>query len=121
MSRYAISHCGKVYSWGQGRYAVLGHNDGEQNHIMPARIRGFPEDSIVRRITCGRWHCAALVGRHQVFLWGRNHCGQLGLGFLSRACVTPVKILLEPDEDCLLSVRDLAAGTNTIVRFEYVR
>ena len=43
------------------------------------------------------------------------------VGFLSRACVTPVKILLEPDEDCLLSVRDLAAGTNTIVRFEYVR
>lgn len=113
---YAISHCGKVYSWGQGRYAVLGHNDGEQNHIMPARIRGFPEDSIVRRITCGRWHCAALVDRHQVFLWGRNHCGQLGLGFLSRACVTPVKILLEPDEDCLLSVRDLAAGeAHTVV------
>mmetsp|Transcript_13807 Transcript_13807/g.42811 ORF Transcript_13807/g.42811 Transcript_13807/m.42811 type:complete len:102 (+) Transcript_13807:567-872(+) len=83
---------------------------------MPARIRGFPEDSIVRRITCGRWHCAALVDRHQVFLWGRNHCGQLGLGFLSRACVTPVKILLEPDEDCLLSVRDLAAGeAHTVV------
>ena len=64
----------------------------------------------MRRVSCGRWHCAALVQSGEVFLWGRNHYGQLGIGVVSRACASPVAVVLQPFEKCSLFIRDVAAG-----------
>mmetsp|Transcript_31055 Transcript_31055/g.96072 ORF Transcript_31055/g.96072 Transcript_31055/m.96072 type:complete len:219 (+) Transcript_31055:363-1019(+) len=106
---YAISERGEAYSWGQGRYGALGHDDDERNHTKPTRLVGF-QTTPMRRLACGRWHCAALVGVNQIFLWGRNHCGQLGIGFISRACSTPVAIVLDSEQHSNLLARDVAAG-----------
>ena len=108
-NRYAISERGEAYSWGQGRYGALGHDDDERNHTKPTRLVGF-QTTPMRRLACGRWHCAALVGVNQIFLWGRNHCGQLGIGFISRACSTPVAIVLDSEQHSNLLARDVAAG-----------
>lgn len=110
--------CGEAYSWGRGRYGTLGHDDGEQNHSVPTRIRGLKGNLVVSRITCGRWHCMVLLEDNKLLSWGRNHRGQLGLGFVSRACAKPVAIELEPGERRLPIVRDVAAGIQ--IRVEYV-
>ncbi|EGB03346.1 hypothetical protein AURANDRAFT_5571, partial [Aureococcus anophagefferens] len=70
-----------VYSWGRGRYGALGHDDNETNHMVPARIQGFKRNAIISRIACGRWHSVALANSRELVCWGRNHSGQLGLGF----------------------------------------
>ena len=108
--RYAACTRGGIYSWGRGRYGALGHDDNEKNHPEPTRIQGLKAGIIVRRIACGRWHCIVLTNRCRLLGWGRNHAGQLGLGFVSRACTKPVIIELEPGERRLPSVRDVATG-----------
>ncbi|EGB03415.1 hypothetical protein AURANDRAFT_72734 [Aureococcus anophagefferens] len=94
-SRYAISSLGDLYAWGRGRYGALGHDDGEQSHTLPTRLQGLKANT-VNRIACGRWHCVALMSNDQLLTWGRNHCGQIGIGSVSRACTRPVLIELEP-------------------------
>jgi len=82
----------------------------DKNYELPARVQGL-SSSIICRIACGRWHCIALAKSHSLFVWGRNHAGQLGLGFLSRSCASPAIILLEPqNKKKSLAVCDVAAG-----------
>ena len=107
--RYAISSLGDLYAWGRGRYGALGHDDGEQSHTLPTRLQGLKANT-VNRIACGRWHCVALMSNDQLLTWGRNHCGQIGIGSVSRACTRPVLIELEPGGGRSPSVRDVASG-----------
>lgn len=116
MYRYAVSAHGEAYSWGRGRYGTLGHDDGEQNHAVPTRIRGLKSNLVVSRIASGRWHCVVLLNDNQILSWGRNHRGQLGLGFVSRANSKPAAIELEPGERLMPIVRDVAAGIRTANR-----
>ena len=109
--RFAICEQGTVYSWGRGRYGALGHDDNETNHMVPARIQGFKRNVIISRIACGRWHSVALANSRELVCWGRNHSGQLGLGFVSRACAKPTAIELEPGERHTPLIHDIAAGT----------
>lgn len=106
---YAISSLGDPYAWGRGRYGALGHDDGEQSHTLPTRLQGLKANT-VNRIACGRWHCVALMSNDQLLTWGRNHCGQIGIGSVSRACTRPVLIELEPGGGRSPSVRDVASG-----------
>jgi len=108
--RFAICEQGTVYSWGRGRYGALGHDDNETNHMVPARIQGFKRNAIISRIACGRWHSVALANSRELVCWGRNHSGQLGLGFVSRACAKPTAIELEPGERHTPLIHDIAAG-----------
>ena len=94
-----------------GRYGALGHDDNETNHMVPARIQGFKKNAIISRIACGRWHSVALANSRELVCWGRNHSGQLGLGFVSRACAKPTAIELEPGERHTPLIHDIAAGT----------
>lgn len=113
--RYAISSLGDLYAWGRGRYGALGHDDGEQSHTLPTRLQGLKANT-VNRIACGRWHCVALMSNDQLLTWGRNHCGQIGIGSVSRACTRPVLIELEPGGGRSPSVRDVASGeAHTVV------
>ena len=75
---FAITGSGELYSWGRGRYGCLGHG-GEANESIPRLVERF--DRIrVKQVACGRWHCLLLTKTGSIFSWGRNHCGQLGLG-----------------------------------------
>ena len=105
---------GDLYSWGRGRYGVLGHDDGEQSHELPARLRWLKADTAVNRLACGRWHCIALMNNNRLFSWGRNDRGQLGIGCVSRASTNLVAIELEPGEGRLPNVQDIASGVSDL-------
>ena len=113
--RFAVCTRGIAYSWGRGQYGVLGHDDKEKDHPIPARIRGLNAKIVVARVACGRWHCIALSGVSGLYCWGRNQMGQLGLGYTSRACAAPTAVELEPGGQCPALIRDIAAGTFTQV------
>ena len=54
----------------------------------------FPGDSIVRiaSVACGGEHIFAISKSNELFGWGRNEEGQLGLGFLSTMVYEPTLI-----------------------------
>lgn len=69
---------GEVYSFGCGSFGRLGH--GDHNHQSLPRIVVAMRGKVVTQISAGGWFSLALSDKGQVFSWGCNRYGQLGLG-----------------------------------------
>jgi alpha-tubulin suppressor-like RCC1 family protein len=68
---------GEVYSWGSNNFGQIG-NECNDNQITPFKVNGF-RGKKVSMISCGSHHSLALTECGQVYSWGRNEFGQLGL------------------------------------------
>lgn len=73
----------QVYSWGFG---LLGFGPNIQQCIKPTKIpevlfglNDFQPDNIVVNIFCGVSHSAVVTSKGDLFSWGRNRNGCLGL------------------------------------------
>jgi len=69
-----------IYAWGSNLYGQIGN--GKYGHdeyqLMPYHL-GFGGQK-VKAISCGFWHSMALTEAGNVFSWGWNYYGQLGIG-----------------------------------------
>ena len=73
----AITNQGHVYSWGLGYYGCLGHGN-ETSHSTPKLIEALRDVTIVT--ACGGTaHSLAIASDGRMYVWGRDHLGQLGL------------------------------------------
>ena len=69
---------GKVYSFGSNSGGHLGLNDNSiQKTNIPTLIRSIPE---IRRIECGDDYSMCIDVNDDLWLFGENYYGQLGLG-----------------------------------------
>ena len=87
----ALTECGKVYSWGQGRRKMwfgldylfpptgaLGH--GNSQHLSkPKRINAF-DGMEITHISSGNSFATALNSDGELYVWGRGEYGTLGTG-----------------------------------------
>eukprot|EP00210_Caulerpa_lentillifera_P001329 g1279.t1 len=69
-----------VYTWGSNASGQLGHDDHSISHSSIPRPIGTFHDKMVTQVVCGRSHTLAVTAQSQVFAWGANNYGQLGLG-----------------------------------------
>ena len=69
---------GRVYTWGLGYYGTLGHGN-ESSLAIPKRVEGIPHTTRITGGGAGANHSIALTSDGSVYVWGRDHCGQLGL------------------------------------------
>ena len=92
-STVGVTDEGKLYSWGSNDYGQLGISDQTAEMLKtPAGIyfRSVPyfisslRHVFVVAITSGTYHFAVLSDKGQVFLWGSNSEGQLGMGDFSQ-------------------------------------
>ena len=59
---------------------IFGTFDSVNNRILsPTLIREFEEIKGITSISCGNYHALALTQQGEVYAWGRNYSGQLGL------------------------------------------
>ena len=75
----AVSEDGKLWTWGNGRYGCLGHSN--QNHqSVPKVVEYFVENDIVI-VSCvgGSNHSAVISANGELFMFGRNFGGELGI------------------------------------------
>ncbi|XP_065152323.1 probable E3 ubiquitin-protein ligase HERC4 isoform X1 [Paramisgurnus dabryanus] len=82
----ALNDKGQVFAWGLGSDGQLGLANTEERVRVPRTVKSLSEVSITQ-VTCGYWHSLALARGGQVFSWGQNKYGQLGLG-KQGACVS---------------------------------
>ncbi|XP_039606091.1 probable E3 ubiquitin-protein ligase HERC3 isoform X1 [Polypterus senegalus] len=75
----ALNEKGQVFSWGSGRYGQLGLGTEEEVVRVPRLIKKLCEHRITQA-ACGSQHCIVLSKDGQLFAWGQNTNGQLGLG-----------------------------------------
>ena len=101
----ATSRDGEVYAWGKGAYGVLGVDD-ERDQASPV-LSGLEPSFRARKVACGRWHVLVLSRSGKVYSFGRNHLGQLGLGFKSSAEAKPSLVSFDDD---FIKVVDISAG-----------
>ena len=105
-STVGVTDKGQVYSWGSNDYGQLGISDqtaemvktpaGLYYRSVPYFISSFRNVFIVA-VTAGSYHFAALSDMGQVFLWGSNSEGQLGMGdFSQRNLPVPLDYFISP-------------------------
>ncbi|XP_069834418.1 probable E3 ubiquitin-protein ligase HERC3 isoform X3 [Dendropsophus ebraccatus] len=75
----ALSSQGQLFSWGAGSEGQLGHSTTEPSVPVPRQIKKLNQQKILQ-VSCGNQHCLALSDDGQLFTWGQNNHGQLGLG-----------------------------------------
>ncbi|KAF7997404.1 hypothetical protein HCN44_005975 [Aphidius gifuensis] len=88
-SSMAVTKCGEVYAWGNNSVGQLGIGT-YINQLNPMKVSGLTGTVIVR-VVCGYSHTMALSDEGDLYVWGGNGYGQLGVGTKSNTCV-PVKL-----------------------------
>jgi alpha-tubulin suppressor-like RCC1 family protein len=70
---------GKLFAWGSNGYGQLGISPGVSTTNSPTLV-----DDTQTWISCfaGAFHSFAVNSNGELFAWGKNHKGQLGLGHL---------------------------------------
>lgn len=100
----AIDRNGKVYSWGEGQlillslslssylssnvasftfllfftgeHGKLGHGNNTTQKV-PKLISGL-NDKVIKQVSCGNRHSAAVTSDNQLYTWGEGEYGRLG-------------------------------------------
>ena len=83
----------EVYVWGDNDEGQLGlgHNQSQNSpqKFAPMQMnrreggtseRGKLNLPNIKQIICGSYHTIALTNSNEIWVWGYNNCGQLGLG-----------------------------------------
>ncbi|KAF7831165.1 PH, RCC1 and FYVE domains-containing protein 1 isoform X1 [Senna tora] len=80
-----VSSCGRLFTYGDGTFGVLGHGDS-QSVSQPKEVESL-KGLWVRSVACGSWHTAAIVevmvdrfryNTGKLFTWGDGDEGVLG-------------------------------------------
>lgn len=104
---YVITKRGHVYSWGFGKFGILGHGDS-LTLSMPRQITSL-QRFVIKKVTCGGFHALAMTDENTLFSWGRNHKGQLGIGYESPEELSPRPVTF-PANVSRAVVLDIASG-----------
>ncbi|NWU93491.1 RCBT2 protein, partial [Upupa epops] len=70
---------GEVYTWGYNNSGQVG-SGSTANQPIPRRVTSCLQNKIVVNIACGQMCSMAVVENGEVYVWGYNGNGQLGLG-----------------------------------------
>jgi|EP00942_MAST-04A_sp_MAST-4A-sp1_P001101 alpha-tubulin suppressor-like RCC1 family protein len=96
----ALDEHGGVWTWGKGEYGRLGN--GEVGNVpTPEPVELF-EEIPVKFVNSGEHHSCAIDDEGQVWLWGRNERGQLGIGgglTMDMYCIESFPTELAANED----------------------
>lgn len=108
----ALTKTGELFTWGSA--ALTGH-DNDQNKHQPAPLFQFSGNSSVVQARCGGLHTCIVTRSGEVYCWGSNEGGQLGLvGELAiKECIRTPQLVTALAEH---NVTDVACGeTHTVV------
>ena len=100
----AVNSYGTVFAWGRNNEGQLGNGttDDSDVPVQVTHVAGFTD---IVAVAGGNDHSLALKSNGDVFAWGDNNSGQLGLGFNSNREETPQQTLID-------NVIAIAAGSD---------
>ncbi|MGH0126523.1 UNVERIFIED_CONTAM: hypothetical protein FKN15_028894 [Acipenser sinensis] len=74
-----ITHSDEVYAWGYNNCGQVG-SGSTANQPSPRKVSNLLQNKVVVSITCGQTSSMAVLDNGEVYGWGYNGNGQLGLG-----------------------------------------
>ncbi|KAK8730688.1 hypothetical protein OTU49_007871 [Cherax quadricarinatus] len=75
----ALTSWGLIYAWGANEFGQLGINSTEWHTPTPKLVKSLARKHSLQ-IACGSNHTLALTSDGDLYSWGQNNMGQLGLG-----------------------------------------
>ncbi|XP_062319975.1 probable E3 ubiquitin-protein ligase HERC4 [Osmerus eperlanus] len=84
----ALNDKGQIFAWGSGSDGQLGLNNFEECVRVPRNIKSL-SDVQIAQVACGYRHSHALSRGGQIYSWGQNRFGQLGLGMDGQGISSP--------------------------------
>uniref|UniRef100_A0A1Q3F9S7 Putative hect e3 ubiquitin ligase n=1 Tax=Culex tarsalis TaxID=7177 RepID=A0A1Q3F9S7_CULTA len=87
----ALTNWGQLFSWGSNATGQLGHDTDVASYPAPRMIKSIATKTVVQ-ISCGHSHCLALTNSGELYAWGANEYGQLGLGTTGKKVPTATLI-----------------------------
>lgn len=75
----AVTRSGWVYSWGCNTHGQLGLGGSVPQQQTPKRVVGELESRVVMQVVAGAQYSLGLTADMQLYSWGANGAGQLGL------------------------------------------
>lgn len=82
-----------MFTWGSNGKGQLGLNDETKKCCIPKIVSNL-KDSIIKKIICGRNHVLALNDVCELYVWGENSQGQLGLGDFKKRLIPTKNVML---------------------------
>eukprot|EP01084_Bolivina_argentea_P275922 470654_1 len=74
----ALDCNGQIWSWGNGGYGQLGHDDAGDGY-KPTKIQYFVDNNVkIIQICCGESHNLLLSNRNKIYTFGMNREYQCG-------------------------------------------
>lgn len=73
----AVAKNGDLFTWGLGKYGVLGHD--ELDRSVPSKVDALADEDVIQ-VACGTYHTVALTTKGTVYSWGKNAYGRTGHG-----------------------------------------
>eukprot|EP00026_Physarum_polycephalum_P000610 Phypoly_transcript_00611.p1 GENE.Phypoly_transcript_00611~~Phypoly_transcript_00611.p1 ORF type:complete len:1420 (+),score=266.83 Phypoly_transcript_00611:78-4337(+) len=83
----AVSATGELYTWGDGTFGKLGHGN-EAAQTFPKLVTALKGITITS-ISAGGKHTAAASEKGELYMWGSDDAGQIGLGYQKTNQTTP--------------------------------
>lgn len=88
----AVNEWGQLFSWGSNTSGQCGlENDSSATYPSPKLVKSLATKQIVQ-IACGQFHSLALTNSGELYSFGSNLHGQLGLGFESEKVMKPTQV-----------------------------
>jgi len=91
----ALDSGGVVWAWGSNSFGQLGVGSNDSQITFASAIRSL-QGTTITAIAAGSGHSLALDSQGNVWAWGDNQVGQLGIGSHGRPRHVPVKLGLFP-------------------------
>ncbi|KAK9506239.1 hypothetical protein O3M35_008210 [Rhynocoris fuscipes] len=87
----ALNEWGQVFTWGSDKYGQLGVNSFGEDVRKPKIVKILATYNVIQ-IACGYRHCLALTNKGELYAWGSNEYGQLGLGLKVKSVPQPTRV-----------------------------
>lgn len=88
----AINEWGQLYVWGSNSSGQCGiENDSVVVYRVPKTVKALATKQIIQ-IACGQYHSLALTNSGEIYSFGSNLYGQLGLGFECEKVMKPTLV-----------------------------
>ncbi|XP_054728127.1 uncharacterized protein LOC129237413 isoform X1 [Anastrepha obliqua] len=102
---------GLLYTWGWGIYGQLGHGNCES--VPEPKVVAFFKSKKILQVSLGHAHSLVLcqtpnnANATDLFVFGSNHFGQLGIGTGSASQEGPINISADDEMNCTSQVKSL--------------
>lgn len=82
-----------MFAWGWNSHGQLGLDQSKTNYSIPMRV-SYLNGIVIKKIACGSTHVLAVNDVCELYVWGYNVTGALGLGDFRKYLIPTKNMML---------------------------